>query len=565
MKMVIIMESKFQEKLRKQIMTYTLILVLLSFTVFSSALFYYTQKANSDRLQQGLQHLNHLLDENYQKYQDHLISIQHNENYIQYIQKGIGSESVFQTFYNFNKDCDIKSNLVLSDIQHNVIFTTFDAIMFSSGLQSYNSIIIDHINEETPIASGVYTISSGYGMLILTTALVQGNEVIGYASYYIDGKDFNYAITSTQFDGAILDRFGTILAISNKRFVSDPLNRLLPEYKQGSFQLLEQRYLAKEMKYSKQDFTIVSIIVDETNLRLLLLSSFVILIMGTGLIILSRYFARKISLQNSTSIDLLLKEISCIRDGDLDHEIVLKTNDEFEQMAYDINAMLTQIKMLNKRNAELNYVSKLSELKQLEAQFNPHFLYNTLETIRYSILMGNNIAGDLIIKLTSILRYSINNTVEQVRLQEDMEYLQIFLNIQKYRFDERFTFHISIDDACLTQIIPKLFLQPLLENSIRSGFHHKSTLHISIYGKIEGDNMQLTVEDDGIGMNPEEVKKLNRALLERKNESNHHGLYNTARRLYLFYGEGSNLSIRSTYKEGTSITATIFLKEEDHV
>lgn len=153
----------------------------------------------------------------------------------------------------------------------------------------------------------------------------------------------------------------------------------------------------------------------------------------------------------------------------------MEGEDEFILIADNINSMVDEINALHVKNSELADIRRLSEIKQLEAQFNPHFLYNTLDTIRYSILMDQRIAADLIIQMTALLRYSINNDLDQVHFSEDLKYTYMFLKIQKYRFNDRFAYEVNVDEACGEFLVPKLLLQPILENSIKYGFAHSKS------------------------------------------------------------------------------------------
>ena len=226
--------------------------------------------------------------------------------------------------------------------------------------------------------------------------------------------------------------------------------------------------------------------------------------------------------------------------------------------------MVDEINALHVKNSELADIRRQSEIKQLEAQFNPHFLYNTLDTIRYSILMDQRIASDLIIQMTALLRYSINNDLDQVYFSEDLKYTYMFLKIQKYRFNDRFEYEINVDDSCGEVVVPKLLLQPILENSIKYGFAHAKKLLITIHGSVDEDGMLLVVEDNGAGMSPVEVQALNQRLRSDKNETTHYGLFNIARRLYLSYGEKSTLVVESEVGKYTRVSLRIQIRGDDH-
>ena len=122
--------------------------------------------------------------------------------------------------------------------------------------------------------------------------------------------------------------------------------------------------------------------------------------------------------------------------------------------------MVRSIQELSQRNMDLVEVNSRMEMQNLQAQINPHFIYNTLDNIRYLIPADPQRAQQLIGRFIGILRYSINNTKHNVTVREDLKYLQDYLVIQSTRFGANFSYEIDIDDACMEFIIPKLLLQP---------------------------------------------------------------------------------------------------------
>jgi sensor histidine kinase YesM len=169
-----------------------------------------------------------------------------------------------------------------------------------------------------------------------------------------------------------------------------------------------------------------------------LLGTVIILFLGICMLIPLEVFSKKIAVNNSESISKLIREIYVIKNGNLNYKIKLDTDDEIETIAENINELVDRIKTLNERNTELLNIKRISEIKQLEAQFNPHFLYNTLETIRYSIFLDKKAASDLISLLTRILRYSVSKGSDEVKFSENVEYAKVFLKIYKYRYDKNF-------------------------------------------------------------------------------------------------------------------------------
>jgi sensor histidine kinase YesM len=253
--------------------------------------------------------------------------------------------------------------------------------------------------------------------------------------------------------------------------------------------------------------------------------------------------AESMAKNNAASINKLVSEIRIIRKINHKHRVEIDSGDEFEDVAYHINYMLDNIDKLNNKNTELLKLNNTIEMNQLTAQINPHFLYNTLEIIRNLVLWDGKKAEELIVQMTQLLRYSINNTKRYVMLQEDIKYISDYISIQKCRFGDRFNCNIEIAKECEKCIIPKLLLQPIIENSIKYGFMKKMDIKIDIKGYKKNNILYLSVKDNGMGMSGHEASKLNESMKSSNNSTESNGLYNIARRLYLQYGEKSGINI----------------------
>lgn len=167
-----------------------------------------------------------------------------------------------------------------------------------------------------------------------------------------------------------------------------------------------------------------------------------------------------------------------VQAGNLDVTLHIKSYEEFEIIGESYNLMLSSIKDLIASNEEKIRQTSIAEIKQLESQFNPHFLFNTLEHIRYMTKLEPEAVNKMIVSLSSILRYSINNTILDVTIAEDLEYTKSYLLIQKYRFHERFNYTVYMERGTEDCIIPKLIFQPIIENAIKYGFGDKEKLMV---------------------------------------------------------------------------------------
>ncbi|NGP44602.1 HAMP domain-containing protein [Bacillaceae bacterium SIJ1] len=239
--------------------------------------------------------------------------------------------------------------------------------------------------------------------------------------------------------------------------------------------------------------------------------------------------------------------------------------DELGQLARSYNAMMVRIRELFNTVNELEVKKKDSELKMLQSQISPHFLYNTLACINsLAKQQRTHEVRTTIHALISLLSYSFNKTSEKVQLHDELEGLKKYLQIQQVRYGHQFELKIAIDDDILEHKVLKLLLQPLVENAIFHGIVPKGEGTIWIYNDKKDDQLRLYIRDNGVGFN----KNLQKGLLTKVlNDSSKHGfnsigLTNVEERIKIHYGEKYGLRMRSKEKVGTIIRIDLPLKQE---
>ena len=204
-----------------------------------------------------------------------------------------------------------------------------------------------------------------------------------------------------------------------------------------------------------------------------------------------------------------------------------------------------------KRNSdqELELMETKMKFAQLQNQINPHFLYNTLENIRArAILDDNEVIADMTESLSRFFRYNISKRDDVVKLSEEIDNIRTYMHIQQYRFTNKFDFQVYIhdeDSSVLGAMIPKMTLQPIVENAIFHGMENKiGKGHIEIHIESDEKKVFVLVEDDGVGMLPEKLSELREKLAagpdgtwETGHGSDGIAMRNVNNRLKLFFGE----------------------------
>ena len=263
-------------------------------------------------------------------------------------------------------------------------------------------------------------------------------------------------------------------------------------------------------------------------------------------------------------ISLLKSKMKLVESGDFDTQIKVKSKDEIGELSLSFNKMLAQIKQLIQRVYQTEIVRKEAELSALQAQINPHFLYNTLQIMD---IMAEEKGADEISgacqALARIFRYSISKGKELVPLEKEIIHVKNYVFIQRLRLGDKLSVEYHIDDALLRYEIIKLILQPLVENAIIHGIEKngKSCL-VKVSAQCVRDNLILTVEDDGIGMTPEELAKLQNSLYqdteeERPKRTGGIALKNVNDRIRLYHSDKFGMSIQSKKHKGTKVTLVL--------
>ena len=252
--------------------------------------------------------------------------------------------------------------------------------------------------------------------------------------------------------------------------------------------------------------------------------------------------------------------------GDFDLEASLGGNDEISQlygylwsMIRDIQRLLSEIYQERLHAEQLYARQKEAEFKMLASQINPHFLYNTLETIRMKARVNRQPEIEELVKMLAKLLWSnVHAGDRDVTLQQELGLAESYLKIQQYRFEERLEYQIRMEEGVEEEMVLPLILQPLVENSIIHGLECKEGVgHIRIEARRDQEDIQVSVEDDGMGLSPEKLEKLQESLNSRELNRTHIGVNNVHQRLRLKYGPGYGLEIESEEGKYTRVTIRI--------
>lgn len=249
---------------------------------------------------------------------------------------------------------------------------------------------------------------------------------------------------------------------------------------------------------------------------------------------------------------------SKIAQGDLSIRVDKPEISELDELTDSLNTMAEKLGALIAQNIQKQQNLQKAEMKALQAQIAPHFMYNTLDTILALAEDGQNEnVATTTLALSNFFRLSLNKGRDWVSVAEEISHVESYLSIQKMRYGAILEYEIDIEESILKESMLKILLQPLVENAIYHGI--KKTRRaglIKLRGESRGGGLLFTVEDNGLGMESSELERLRENLshYDVSNPEMGFGLYNVFKRIQLYYETDNGLTMESEYHKGTTVT-----------
>lgn len=274
---------------------------------------------------------------------------------------------------------------------------------------------------------------------------------------------------------------------------------------------------------------------------------------GTLAYILSYYVSRS----TTNRVNQLITRMHKAQTGHFETIDIPSSKDEIGQLVDTFNYMIGKIQILVQEEYILGQRAKASELKALQEQINPHFLYNTLDLINWTAIRNNVPEISSVVQaLAKFYKLSLSKGHEVVSIVDELAHVTLYVSIQNMRFENRIQFSTNIDEALLSYSIIKITLQPLVENSILHGILEKENSgKLLISGRLENSDLVLVVEDDGVGIPPDKLKNI--LVLPKGDEKHGYGVANVNERLKTHYGKNYGLTYHSQPGVGTKVEIRI--------
>ncbi|MBU3877489.1 histidine kinase [Faecalicatena sp. AGMB00832] len=401
---------------------------------------------------------------------------------------------------------------------------------------------------------------------IARTMKDKDGKFIGLFLFNIYEHNFSqvFEALSGQNDIYIVDHDGNIVSHKNKELIGirfydmDVMNQMFQHENYSIIEKSQKKYLFSIFKNQELDWMIV----EEIPLELLLgdvqsIGRRMVLI-GLVIFAVSMLVCLYISQRTARPLKELVYELEKVGRSE-------KNEQTFEVSGWrEINTICEECNYMNQRIRGLVTAIKESEKKKraaemgfMQSQMSPHFLYNTLFSIRCLVDMGNKEGAiGIIDAFTSILKYILSYKSEFVDVAQEIKFLEDYSVLQKYRYGDQFSLEIECPSELYQKKVLRMILEPLVENSLFHGLDDEvERIHVTVSFKIEAGDMIITVTDDGVGFTDENFMKLSRKIRSGE-QSNMIGMNNIRERLKMTFGKKYGLSIDTNYEEG----ARIFVK-----
>lgn len=391
-----------------------------------------------------------------------------------------------------------------------------------------------------------------FGMMYIT---INENEFSkAYSNFTTNGND----VLIVSSDGVIVS--------SNKKYMVGSINKNILDkakkinkfgYKNSNIDIGAKSYTMLSSYMPIYNFYIVNLI--DTKSALNGMYNINTIVMTCTIIICAAIFILFIVTKKTTNpLMILVKEMSKITEGNFNNHINLEGSYEIKKLSNSFNYMLDGLNDYIEKLLVAQKARRKSELSALQMQINPHFMYNTLASIKYLIIIGDKEKSvETLNSFISLLQNTISDTSETVTVKHEIENLKNYVLINQVRYGSKIKVNFHVFPKCENCQIPKLILQPFIENAFFHAFAGDKEGFIHVFISEKKNNLFCEIIDNGIGMSNEQIEKLNSPSVSNKKHYTGIGIKNVDNRIKLLYGDNYGINITSKLGYGTTISITL--------
>ena len=422
--------------------------------------------------------------------------------------------------------------------------------------------------------SSVFVSRDSSKSLLLYKAVTKNGKTIGAVFFELSYRMMGYNILTQQRiqqsqTSFLLNEAKQVIYADN--YLPDNVRKaLITSYLSGSRRTvleIDGRSYFAYMQYSGSTGWVIASFVPEEKLfsssELLKRQALSMWILG---LLFSGIFLMILSHALLRPVKHLKEAMNAVQRGDLAVTIKRSSSDEIGDLSSSFNYMLKALNEQIDKSYKQEIARQNAEMKALQAQINPHFLYNTLDSINWMLLeRGEEDISKVVISLGKLMQYSIGKSSAIVRLKDEYMNIHNYLLLQKNRIEDKLSYTLLSNPEFENYPIPKLILQPLIENSIIHGIipcDHPGNIRVATDAVTNG--LMITIEDNGIGMDEEELKHF-MELCYNEGSNQNIGVQNVMKRLFLFYGKDVEINVNSKKGKGTCIQLILPEREDREI
>lgn len=552
----------FSNDVRKVVTKYVIIPVLAAYFVIMAAIVLFYALSISYTAKDECRMASQRYEDVVSAYESRLSLIVCDETLGALIDGEIYVNAFSEAVYDFINAQDIPAHFFLLDSQGELVLGS--STILSSYLLAkppYNTGFMYRLrsNPDQPskMLSQIGNTRSSSMVLSIGQAVVRDGKIIGYFIFELSPSQIlEYISTGEMGDVVVTNSFFTTLVTSKNEYI-DQYSKLRTEYrdKTGLVGIDAQKFYIASEYLPDMDSWVFIFIKAGTLTKSILVTS-----LGAGAVLVASVLAigavsGRVLNEEASSIDGLIASIKRMKENGI-YAKVDPVGSKFSSLEASYGELLQDIKDLAQANRQEATMRERAEVKQLESQFNPHFIFNTLEIIRCYIKIDPAAANRMILDFSSLLRYSIDSSVQFVPLNDDLNYIECYLSMNRMSRPNDLSYSLEVSDEALDVLVPKLCIQPLVENAIKYGRNDDGTSMCTVRSFVEDGSLSVVVGDNGRGMSKEKLDDILRVLECESTPSKYFGLYNVHRRLRLIYGQSCGLSIESG-SSGTKVSFSI--------
>lgn len=386
-----------------------------------------------------------------------------------------------------------------------------------------------------------YISKQNYGVLLLNV----NEKLLG---------DNYIRLNNEEKDFFIVDQNGRIVSHKDKNKINEKLDSFA-EAKNNSNNKLDNYYLQDDKLFISQPISgygwylvesvsLASALLPLKKIELFLMAFGILCTLLTGLAL--GVAARKIA----KPLNLLRNKMTEFNDGNLSIQIQDSTYKEFSEISISFNELIQRVNFLLKENVNNERQKRLLELDFLRAQINPHFIYNTLSSIRFYVEMGKNKeAEEMLYHFSKLLRRVLSRGGEFVLIRDEVKHLEDYVALQKMRYANAFSVEFLLAENTLDLQIPSFILQPIIENAIFYGLQVNRLIVIKVEAELADHDLYIRISDNGIGMSQEKITE----IFNKEVQMSRVGILNVHERIRILYGGAYGLTIEQNEPEGTKV------------